>query len=253
MIMGLAGLGGSGRFLDQYMSGIPGNNSSATATPIQIPTETPPVNATPTIPIGANCLSSPVTENFTAITLNQTLWTVAKDANNIGKVEFFSGLMKATAGNSSNMSWAGLMTQKKACGNFEARVSLPNFTAGDGSEAIARLSIEKANGNTPDFSTDALVIEIFKKNAQYAIKTIHYVNDSPVDQAETDYLFSSTGLMLKRESKDISAFYNLNGIWTLLKKFTNIHDADSFLFIGVKSSINNPSVSANFDDFEYKQ
>lgn len=250
MIMGMAGLGGSGKFLDQYMSSIPGNNNSATATPIQIPTDTPPANTTPTVPIGANCLSSPVTENFDATTLNQTLWTVAKDANNIGKVEFFSGLMKATAGNSSSMSWAGLMTQKKACGNFEARVSLPNFTAGDGSEAVARLSIEKATGDTPDFSNDAVVIEVFKKNTQYAIKTIHYLDETALDQAETDYPYNSTRLMIKRENKDISVFYNEDGIWKLLKKFTNVHNADSFLFIGVKSSINNPAVSSNFDDFQ---
>lgn len=249
MILGLAGLGGRGRFLDQFMSGIPGNNNSATPTPIQIPTDTPPANSTPTVPVSANCLSSPMTENFDATTINQAFWAVAKDAGNIGKVEFFSGVMKASAGASGTMSWAGLMTQKKACGNFEVRADLPDFTAGDGNEAIARLSVEKAASDTPDFSTDALVIEIFKKNTGYAIKTIHYVNDSPIDQAETDYPYNSTGLMIQRTGKDFSTFYNRNGIWTLLKQFPNTHDADSFLFIGVKSSINNPPVSAVFDNF----
>jgi hypothetical protein len=189
----------------------------------------------------SSCLPQIVSEAFND-TLNISFWDEWKSAN--GTIEVSTGLLKTQVpGN----GFAGIITKTKACGNFETQVNFSSFFATPKTEGNARLSLIEETTNSEMF------VEYYQREGSSGFRTNLVKNSTPLGEKTVQKVASSALLKIIRESATFSAYYDTGEGWTLLGDYSSGFETPIKIGLVVKSYENNPSVSANFDNFSYRR
>lgn len=189
----------------------------------------------------ANCISLPTNDTFDIGTsVNNNLWNLWLSNN--GNAIQSNGVLQNSLPNGNG--YAGVITQKNICGDFDVNVDFNQFTSSGQSEADVRLSVEDQQNNS------TVMIEKFKRNDQQGYSSRLVLGGNPQStpfETPSDTTFGK--LRIRRVGSNFSTYYNDGNGWRLLLNNTNVFSADVKVALLVKSFDQNPSVSANFDNF----
>lgn len=216
---------------------------SPTLTPTPtLPPKSAPATSTPTPPPIVGCIPLPHSDNFNSY--NTAMWNFWNTPN-IGVISPVGGNVQASVpGN----GYSGLITDGNACGNFDVNVEFSQFTSGGQSEADVRLSVEEDVGNLTVVPSTLFIERYSKGNEQgFAAKMVRGGQEQTASPAAS---FATSGkLRIRRVGSVFTTYYDVGSGWQTLAVFASGFTSDVHPAIIVKSWDQNPSVSANFDNF----
>lgn len=189
---------------------------------------------------GQGCITFPQYDTFDSQNLNTTsLWNLWNSSMSYATQS--AQVLQAAVPNGNG--YAGVITQKNVCGDFDVNVDFSQFTTSGQSEADVRLSIENQENNSTVF------IERFSQgNTQgfHAIKVIDGVEtqfDNPISNVST---FGK--MRIRRIGSLFTLYYDIGDGWKAFSP-ANAFASDAKVALIVKSWNQNPTVSASFDNF----
>lgn len=193
----------------------------------------------------ANCMNFPQYDTFETSNLNTDLWNLWK--SNSGYATQSAGLLQTQV--ASGNGYAGVITKSNACGDFDVNVDFNQFTTSGQSEADVRLSIDEDVGNTPVVPRTIFIERFSKNNSQgFSIKMVTNSGQTVITNDVNSYVTAGK-LRIRRIGAVYTLYYDDGSGWKSLGGFDNGFTTDSKIALLVKSFDQNPSVSANFDNF----
>lgn len=188
----------------------------------------------------ANCMDLPKFDTFDAnAAFNNNFWS--SWLSNNGVTVQAGGVLETTL--SSGNGYAGVITQSNVCGDFDVNVDFNQFTTSGQSEADARLSIEDQTTNSTVF------IERFNQGNTQGFHAIKVINGTETQFGSPVTSGSTMGKMrIRRIGSTYTVYYDVGNGWQAFDP-ANAFSSDAKVALIVKSWSQNPSVSANFDNF----
>ncbi len=195
---------------------------------------------TPT-PTPIPCLTLPQSDNFIGSTISAQLWKLW--SHQAGTVNQTGGVLKTSMpGNVAG--FAGLLTMDKVCGDFDVRVDFSQFTSSGQAEGhVVMIILDESNNSE-------VRIQRYSKGNEQGFWTDMKKPDGTYFGGTAATSTTTTGILrIRRQGSVFTTYYDDGSSWKKLGYYPSGFSSDANIVIGVGSWTQNPSVSANFDNF----
>ncbi len=195
------------------------------------------------IPTSTPCLTLSQSDNFIG-NLNSNFWSIRSSPK--GEVTQQNGMLKASLPGGET-SEAGLITNGKVCGDFDVRVDLNQFTSSGQPEGNARLTI---TDQIMDDKNVEVTIQRYSKGNEQGFWTDMKKPDGTFFGGSNAISAATSGILrIRRQGSAFTTYYDDGNGWKKLGYYPSGFTSNANIIIGVGAWSQNPSVSANFDNF----